>query len=65
MGPRRHPELRSLSAPMATAIVGGIHELLLLQVERGGGPLGDVAETALELVRSVVTPRAPLLPRKR
>ncbi len=59
-----HPELRSLSAAMATAIVGGIHELLLVKVERGGGPLGEVAETALELVRSVVTPRAPSLPRK-
>ena len=55
---KRHPEVRAISAPLATAIVGGIDELLLAQVE--GGPqhrLASLRETAGELLRAVLTYR--------
>lgn len=55
---RRHPEVRAISAPLATALVGGIDELLLAQVE--GGPrhrLASLRETASELLRAVLVYR--------
>jgi len=51
----RHPKVRTLSAATATAIVGGIDELLLAQVERGPQTkLGKVRDTASELIRAVL-----------
>jgi AcrR family transcriptional regulator len=52
---RRHPRLKRLSPAMATAITGGINELMLLKMEKGTRA-NDVAETAVELVRAVVQP---------
>ncbi len=50
-----HPELRALSPAMATALVGGINELVLVAVEKGrAGQLRELAETAAELVRAVL-----------
>ncbi len=50
-----HPELHPLSAPMATALVGGINELVLVAVEKGHtGQLRELADTAVELVRAVL-----------
>lgn len=53
---RKHgSELRPLTAPMATAIVGGINELLLVSIADGkNAGLNKVAETAAELVRAIV-----------
>jgi AcrR family transcriptional regulator len=50
----KEPALAPLSPTMAMAIVGGINELLLLKVEKSLR-LGDLAETAVELVRAVVS----------
>jgi len=52
---QRRPELRRLTPTMAMAIVGGINELMLLKVEKTSR-LGDLAETAVELMRAVVSP---------
>jgi len=50
-----HPELRALSPAMATALVGGINELVLVAVEKGrAGQLRELADTAAELVRAVL-----------
>jgi AcrR family transcriptional regulator len=50
-----HPRLRPLSAPMATAVVGGIDELLLVNVEAGAkARLTELRETASELIRAVL-----------
>ncbi|MCY1078131.1 TetR/AcrR family transcriptional regulator [Archangium lansingense] len=50
-----HSELRELSPAMATALVGGINELVLVAVEKGrAGQLRELAETATELVRAVL-----------
>jgi AcrR family transcriptional regulator len=54
---RRRPELKRMTPAMAMAIVGGINELMLLKVERAAR-LGDLADTAVELVRAVVAPPA-------
>lgn len=55
---REHPDLLPLSAPMARAIVGGVQELVLANVERAeGARLANVADTALALVAAVVRPR--------
>ena len=52
---RKHPELRPLSRAMATAIVGGIDELLLANVEAGlKSRLAEIRETAVELLRAVI-----------
>ncbi len=57
---REHPEqLRSLSEAMATAVVGGIDELLLENVQPGAkSNLSETRATAAELIRAVV--RLPL-----
>ncbi|HVH43596.1 MAG TPA: TetR/AcrR family transcriptional regulator [Labilithrix sp.] len=56
-----HPELRPLSASMATAVVGGIDELLLLEHRSVRGSsvsadarLTELRETATELIRAVI-----------
>ena len=52
---KKHPELRPMSAAMAAAVVGGIDELLLVNVARGApSPLTEVRETTAELVRRVL-----------
>ncbi|MBX3227305.1 MAG: helix-turn-helix transcriptional regulator [Labilithrix sp.] len=57
---KRHPEVGAISAPLATAIVGGVDELLLAQVERGPQHrLADLRETASHLLRAVLTYRRP------
>jgi AcrR family transcriptional regulator len=52
------PELAPLSPAMATALVGGINELLLLTIEQGGTRFGEVGTTARTLIRAVLTPSA-------
>jgi AcrR family transcriptional regulator len=55
---RDDPAIRPLSAPMATAIVGGINELVLVALEKEGArKLHELAGTAEELVRAVLAPR--------
>lgn len=55
---KQHPEVQPISAPLATAIVGGIDELLLAQVERGAQHrLASLRETASELLGAVLTRR--------
>ena len=50
-----HPELRALSPAMATALVGGINELVLVAVEKGARASSrELADTAAELVRAVL-----------
>ena len=52
---KKHPRLRALSVPMATAVVGGIDELLLVNVEAGAkSRLTELRETAGELMRAVL-----------
>jgi len=52
---KKHPRLRSLSMPMAIAVVGGIDELLLVNVEAGAkSRLTELRETAGELMRAVL-----------
>ncbi|MDB4941661.1 MAG: Transcriptional regulator, TetR family [Labilithrix sp.] len=54
----QHPQLRPLTPAMATALVGGIDELLLVRVESGdASSLGEVRETASELIRAAVGER--------
>jgi AcrR family transcriptional regulator len=54
-----HPTLRPLSVAMATAVVGGIDELLLVSVEAGAkSRLTEIRETAAELMRAVLGVRA-------
>ena len=56
---KKHPDLRPLTATMATAIVGGIDELLLVNVEAGlTSRLGELRETSVELLRAVIGVRA-------
>ena len=51
----RHPELRPLSMPLAIAVVGGIDELLLFNVEAGAqSRLTELRETAAELMSAVL-----------
>lgn len=53
---KKHPELSPITAEMATALVGGINELLLVQVERGPQHrLPALRKTASELIRAVLT----------
>ncbi len=54
------PELRPMSEDMATAVVGGINELVLLTLEREGeGSFSEVGETAVELIRALLMPASP------
>jgi AcrR family transcriptional regulator len=47
--------LRRLSPAMATAVVGGINELILLAVEEGRAHrLTELADTAIDLVQAVI-----------
>lgn len=54
-GRAQHPGTRRLSPAMATAVVGGINELVLLAVEEGRAhKLTELADTAYELVHAVL-----------
>ncbi len=62
---RDEPRLRPISRPLATAVVGGINELVLSAAEHGrAGELAELREPAVTLIRSVLrgepneTPRA-------
>ncbi|MCW2954721.1 MAG: transcriptional regulator, TetR family [Conexibacter sp.] len=58
------PALRPLSPPIATAIVAGINELVLLAVEQGRvRQLPELRGAASELIRSAIAP--PREPRRR
>jgi AcrR family transcriptional regulator len=51
------PGLRPLSDALATAVVGGLNELMLEAVEAGHeARLGELAGTATELIRAVLAP---------
>lgn len=50
-----HPDLRPLSPSMAIAVVGGINELVLVALEKGK-KLGELAQTATDLIRAVLAP---------
>jgi AcrR family transcriptional regulator len=53
------PALRPVSPALATAVVGGINELVLGAVERGrASELAELREPAAELIRSVLAGRA-------
>lgn len=55
---KESPDMRPLGPSMAIAVVGGIHELVLAEVEAGRGDrLVDLAETATDLLVAVVSPR--------
>jgi AcrR family transcriptional regulator len=52
---KERPEIGTLPRPLATAIAGGINELLLDMVEKGQhGELSEVGRTANVLLRSVL-----------
>ncbi len=51
----RRRGLHPISTSMAMAIVGGVNELMLLEAEKGSR-VTDLAQTAVELLRSVVSP---------
>jgi AcrR family transcriptional regulator len=53
-GRRHNPELEALSGPMATAVVGGIHELVLVALHEGK-PLRSVTPTITKLVGAVLS----------
>ncbi|HSN34337.1 MAG TPA: TetR/AcrR family transcriptional regulator [Ideonella sp.] len=55
---RRQPALQPLTAAMATALVGGINELMLLKVERQM-KLEELGDTAVALCKALVAPRRP------
>lgn len=57
---RRDPSLRKLSPEMAAALVGGINELVLLNLESGAAKLSALGETAASFAFAVLTasPRA-------
>lgn len=59
-GRRGRPELRSLSADMAVALVGAINELLLVRIERGQlSALRELSPTVELLLRALLwTPSA-------
>lgn len=55
---KKHPELRALTPAMATALVGGINELVLVALEKGDPvKLRDLATTATELAAAVLCHR--------
>ena len=53
---RRQPELEPLTPALATAMVGGINELMLLKVERQM-KLEELGDTAVALCKALVAPR--------
>jgi AcrR family transcriptional regulator len=60
LGRADQPLLRPLSSEMATAVVGGINELVLLAVEQDRlHELGPLQHAASELLRGVLTPEPP------
>jgi AcrR family transcriptional regulator len=60
------PELRELSAEMAIAIVGGIHELILHTLEQGRvDGLAQVGATTYQLIRAVLGPEIAAAPAPR
>lgn len=53
---KKAPQLATIAPAMATALVGGINELLLVQVERGPRHrLSQLRETAADLIEAVLT----------
>jgi len=58
---KEQPQLRPISSEMATAIVGGINELVLLTIEEGRSQrLREIGATVIELLRAVLlAPAAP------
>lgn len=56
----QEPSVRPLTPALATAVVGGLNELMLEAVEPGhAARLGELADAAVELIRAVLTaPRA-------
>jgi AcrR family transcriptional regulator len=50
---RRRPVIKQMSTTMAMALAGGLNELVLLKMEKGGRA-HDLLDTALELVRAVI-----------
>ena len=55
---RRQPALQPLTAAMATAMVGGINELMLLKAERQM-KLEELGDTAVALCKALVAPARP------
>jgi len=53
-GRHEEPNARGLSPAMATAIVGGINELLLETLEAGSSDLRPVENTAFSLIRAIL-----------
>jgi len=51
---KEHPEIRPLTPAMATALVGGINELVLVALESSPARLRSITETAVDLVSSVL-----------
>ncbi len=54
---KEDPSMRTLTPLMATAIVGGIHELVLAELEGGKKKLSGLVDTATDLLVAVVTSR--------
>ena len=52
---KREPQLRPLTPTIATAMVGGMNELMLLRVEKGMH-MADLAGTVVTLWKAVVAP---------
>jgi AcrR family transcriptional regulator len=58
-GVREHPGTRPMSAAMATAVIGGINELVLEAVEQGrADQLTDLDEVVIQFVRAVLVSNA-------
>lgn len=56
---KRTPEVQTITDAMATAVVGGINELLVVQIERGArNRLRSLRETASVLMKAVLTRRS-------
>lgn len=55
---KKHPDVQPITEEMATAVVGGINELLVVQVERGPqNRLPTLRDTASTLMQAVLTRR--------
>jgi len=56
IGSKKHKDIHPITAHMATALVGGINELLVVQLERGPQQkLPALRQTASDLLRAVLT----------